>query len=97
MSDIEIIERILRRIGKKEYADKVKEVYDLVKELKDRINKIDDDDIREAALYAAIAFTIQRSHVDYAARITILEAAKFELLRKWSELDKVLEEEVWGE
>jgi len=97
VDEIKAIEKVLRRIGREDYADDIREVYELTKKLKDRINEIDNDDIRECALYASVAFLIWNTNVDYDARLAVLEGIKFELLELWSRLDKALGRKIWGD
>jgi len=97
MDEYEVLDRVLRITKKEKYADKVKEVYDLTKKIVLKTNEIDDDEAREATLYATIGFLIEKVKVGLPVRITILEGIKFELLRMWSELDRVAEEKILGD
>ena len=70
VDEYEVLDRVLRITKKEKYADKVKEVYDLTKKIVLKTNEIDDDEAREATLYATIGFLIEKVKVGLPVRIT---------------------------
>ena len=77
---MDIIKRALVEIGKEEYYDDVKEVYELTKKLYDKINEIDDRDVREAAFFASLSNQVHFVKIPKADIVSLLETLKFHVL-----------------
>ena len=82
MSDLDRVRRALIEIGKEEYFDIVKEVFELSRVLKDRINKIDDFEVRWASFYAILVGLTHEVKIPFMVLISILETVKFQHLLK---------------
>ena len=82
MSELDRVKKALIEIGKEDYYDDVKEVFELSRVLKDRINKIDDFEIRWAAFFAVITGLTHDVKIPFAVLISMLEAVKFQHLLK---------------
>jgi len=97
MSDLDIVKKCLADIGKEDYYDDVKEVFELLSVLRDKINKIDDPEIRIASFFAVLTSLTHNVKIVPGILIGLLETVKFQHLMKDMLSDPLYMKSVVGE